>query len=27
VLVLGLHIPSPLEALLRQAAGFLEPIP
>jgi len=27
VLVLGLHIPSPLEALLRQAAVFLEPIP
>ena len=27
VLLLGLHIPSPLEALLREAARFLETIP
>jgi hydrogenase-4 component F len=27
VLLLGLHIPSPLEALLREAAGFLGRIP
>jgi hydrogenase-4 component F len=27
VLVLGVHIPAPIEALLRQAAGFLETIP
>jgi hydrogenase-4 component F len=27
VLVLGIHIPSPLEAMLREAARFLEPTP
>jgi hydrogenase-4 component F len=27
VLLLGLHVPSPLESLLREAAGFLERVP
>jgi hypothetical protein len=27
VLLLGLHIPPPLEALLREGAAFLEPTP